>query len=461
MNKKKIKLAVFFVVLVFSKHMLFAQDKVQSEKIKYQVINELLHPLIQDKTKSTTELEIVIPTTEPTNKSWAFRAWETNHSMKEALSLLEIGISYQINTFIVSGEKFQKSDKNLKENILNLIKEFKIHLIIKSATFSLPLKKNDLDNLEDMANIRGADVLISIDNNFNLSQEQTIQYLIKILAPLKNKEVKIYCESFSKDDSFLQALQHINDPRIIPVFNWTKRVWSLTAPLNPMITKYSGNSIIRMDASLENFGKNEILALLQDYIGYRQTQCDEASKDIQGFVMDFGSGMTSFGTLNAVNIYTMAELLLNREKDLDIINNNWFTSQYGHKEGQEILNITFASTNIIRLALYANNSGELEFTKSLTPVPLIQLLGSATLDSWCKIKKVKSYKNCALYKEKLQSKETIELLEKKYKGFISSKKISDSAVTLDQILKTKEMVSMMIDYTAVFLQTQMEPLELS
>ena len=447
----------FLFFLCFN--ILSAQDKVQAEKIKFQLSNTLLHPLIQNNDKSTTEIEIIIPSIEPSAKSWNFRAWETAHPMKEALELLAVGISYQITAFIISGETYQNADKTQREALLKLTKEYKIQLIIKSATFGLPIKKNDLDDLDDFASIRGADILICINNNVNLSPEKTIDYFKKILDPIKNKEKKIYCEAFSKDDNYLQALQQIKDPRIIPVFNWTKRVWSLTAPLNPLIGKYEDSSAIRMNASLENFGNNEILALLQDYIGYRQTQCMEASKNIQGFIMDFGSSMTCFGSINAVNIYTMSELLLNRDKDMDIINNNWFTAQYGHKEGQEIFNITAGSTNILRQVLYANNSSEIEYTKSLTPIALTQLLSSGSLDSWCKLKKAKTFRNCSLFKEKLQAKEAVEVLEKNYKAFIANKKSADTEITLNQILSTKEMVSMMFDYTGLFLQAQFEPLE--
>jgi hypothetical protein len=332
-------------------------------------------------------------------------------------------------------------------------------LIIKSATFKLPLKKSDLEDLEEFSDVKGTDVLISIDNSVSLSPEQSVEYLKKILPSIKNKNKKIYCEAFSRDESFLQALQQINDTRITPVFNWTKRIWSLTAPINPLIGKYEGPSVVRMDASLENLGKNEILALLQDYIGFRQTQCLEASKNIQGFSMDFGSGITSFGTMNAVNIYTMAEFLLSRDKDLDIINNNWFTTQYGHKEGLEIMNATASSANILRQSLYVNNSSEIEFTKSLIPIPLAQLLTAGSLDSWCKIKKIKSFKSSALYKEKLRAKESIDVLEKNYQALATNKKLLDGKVTLSQIQRTREMVEMMQDYTSLFLQAQFEPLE--
>lgn len=454
------KLFALYISFIFVTNGLLAQDKVQAEKIKWEVSNKLLHPLIQNKEKEKTEIELVIPTSQPSAKCWKYRAWETSHSIKEALDLLEIGISYQINCFIISGESLQSADKSQKVKLFNIAKEFNIQIIIKSATFSLPIKKSDLEDLEDFANTKGADVLISIDSSLKFSNEKTIEFLNAILSFVKNKEKKIYCEAFSRDESFLQALQQINDSRIIPIFNWTKGHWSLLADLNPLISKYEKNSVVRMDASLENFGKNKTLALLQDYIGYRQTQCAEVSKNIQGFTMDFGKDLTSFGTLNAVNIFTMVEFLLNRDKDLDIINNNWFTAQYEHKDGLEILNITSTVANILRQSLYANNSSEIQTTKELIPVRVSELLISGSLDSWCKLNKNHSYKNNVLYKEKLRAKELIDVLEKNYKNFIASKKnFLNSAVTLSQIQRTKEMVEMNYDYTAVFLQAQFKPLE--
>lgn len=453
------KLLVSFFLLVFLCGGLFAQEKVQAEKIKVSLSNSLLHAAIRDKDKNTTDVEIVIPTSQPSAKGWNFRAWETNHPIKEAIELLEVGISYQINCFIISFEAFQNADTNQKDLIFKITKEFNIQLIIKTTTFKLPINKSDLDDLEDFSSNKNIDVLLCIESKLSLMPDQTTEYLKKILASIKNKDKRIYCEAYSRDESFLQTLQQLNDPRIIPVLNWTKHHWSLTAPLNPLISKYEGNSIVRMDVALENLGKNEILALLQDYIGFRQTQCLEASKNIQGFIMDFSSGITSFGTLNAVNIYTMSEFLLKRDKDLDIINNNWFTSLYGHQDGLEIMNITSSSANILRKSLYVNNSSEIEFTKSLTPISLSQLLSSSSLDSWCKLKKIKAYKNSALFKEKLQAKESIDVLEKNYKSFIANKKVFDSKVSLSQIQRTKEMVDMMQDYTSLFLQAQFEPLE--
>ena len=438
---------------------LIAQDKVQAEKIKVEFSNDLLHPTLRNKEKSTTEVDVVIPTSQPSAKCWNFRAWETNHSMREAIELLEVGVSYQINQFIITGEAYLNADKSQREILSKITKEYNIQLILKSATFKLPLKKGELEDLEEYSAVKNADILISIDNNLSFNNDTTLDYLKKILASIKNKNKKIYCDSFSRDEGFLNALQQLNDTRIIPAINWTKGNWSLTAPLNTLISKYDGNSIIRMDVSLENLGNNEILAILPDYIGFRQTQCLEANKNITGFTMNFGSGITSFGTLNAINIFTMTEFLLNKEKDLDIINDNWFTAAYGHKDGLEIMNTTANSANILRQSLYINNSEDLEFTKNIMPTPLQELLTAATLTSWCKLKKGSNFKSSSIFKEKLRAKELIDVLEKNYKGFVSNKKISDSAVTFTQIQKTKDMVEMLQDYTSLFLQAQQESLE--
>lgn len=454
--KFQMKLHVFYIMFFLLTTGLMAQDKVQAEKVKVEFSNVLLHTSLRNKEKSTTEVELVIPTSQPSAKCWNFRAWETNHPMREAIELLEVGVSYQINHFIITGEAYLNADKNQREILSKITKEYNIQLIIKSATFKTPLKKGDLEDLEEYAAVKNADVLISIDNSLSFNNDITLDYLKKILATIKNKNKKIYCDSFSRDEGFLNALQQLNDSRIIPSINWTKGNWSLTAPLNTLIGKCEGNSIIRMDVSLDNFGNNEILAILPDYIGYRQTQCLEANKNILGFSMNFGTGITSFGTLNAINIFTMAEFLLNKEKDLDIINDNWFTAAYGHKDGLEIMNSTANSANILRQSLYINNSGDVEYSKNITPTPLQELLTAGTLSSWCKFKKGSNYKSSSIFKEKIRAKELIDVLEKNYKAFISNKKISNSAVTILQIQKTKEMVEMMQDYTSIFLQAQQE-----
>jgi len=453
-----LKTWAIFVCLLLPCLNTIAQDRIQAEKIKFEISNELIHPLLQNKEKKKTEIDLVIPTSQPSNKNWAVRAWETDHPIELAIDLLEIGISYQINTFIMNGGEYLNANKTQIEKIQSICKDFNVQLILKSALFSLPLKKDELDELEDISKVKNVNLLISIDRNLSLSPDQTTEYLSKLLESIKNKNIRIYCDAFSRDENFQKTIQQLGDSRVIPIFNWTKRIWSLTAATHPLIATYEGMSLVRMNVSLENFGENEILAMLQDYIGFRQTECSEIAKNLQGFSMNFGNKMTSFGSLNAVNIYTMSEFLLNRSKDLDIINNNWFTAQYGHKDGLEIMNITSSSAVILRQALYANNNGDIEFTNNLIPNSLLSLLTAGSLQSWAKIKNLKTIKSCALYKEKLNAKETIVVLEKNYKHFIANKKFTDSILTLDQIAKTKEIVEMIYDFTALFIQAQLEPI---
>lgn len=431
-------------------------DNLKTEKVRFELDKDLVHPTLYDKNNKTSKvgIDIVIPTSPVTKDAWKLRVWECQYNLTKSIQLLEIGISYQINAFILSAEQYLKADKIDQKKFSDLCKEYKIKVYFSSPKFGIPLKSSQLKTLKDICNIPITSGVLLNFKKISLSEKQTKQYLDLIYNSITNKKLEIFVEPFSIHSFFMKALNSIKNDKVIPVQNWVDNKWSLTAPFSTRIKNHKKPQLVRMDISLEQYGENRSFALMQDYIGFRQTQCLEVAPNALGIIVSFGDSITSFGTMNAINIYTISELLLDKEKDIDIINYQWFSTMYGEKVGDALFELTANTINIIRKTIYIREHSDTRFSDKMIPMTPEQFLTYTQFDKWFKVNRKKAISATLIYREKIWAEELINKLLKNYTRFSKKNNLKDRKITLAQMAYLKKKVTLFKHWTKLLLKAQ-------
>ncbi|PCJ57775.1 MAG: hypothetical protein COA79_14930 [Planctomycetota bacterium] len=444
-----------FIFLLTSLNCVYAES-LKSEKVTFELDNEIVHPELKNKKekKQTVSVDIIIPTSAPSKNAWLHRIWESDYKLKKSIQLLEIGISYQINGIIINGEDYLKANIKEKKIFSKLCNEYNVNVILKSPKFGLPIKSSQLNIFKKLSNDPIANGVLITFSPITLSEKQTQQYFDLVYNAVTNKNLPIYIEPFSTHNYFLQALASAKNKNILPVQNWVEPKWSLTAPFSSRIEKFKNPQILRMDISLKQFGNNNSFALMQDYIGYRHTQCLEKAPNAHGMIVSFGNQFTSFGTMNAINIYTISELLLDKEKDIDEINYQWFTAMYGEKTGDALFELTSNSINIIRKTIYIRGNYNSNFSSKMLPTPPKHFLTNTNFSQWFKINKKLSTTATLIYREKIWANELVTKLFNEYTDFSKKHKLLDSKISLIQIKNLKTKVELYKCWTKLLLTAQ-------
>lgn len=437
MNNKNILNAVITLIAFFlSCNALHAQaaKKIMAEKINFNLPNKMLHKSIHDKSKPSSEIQVIIPTDLNTDDAWAFRGWSSDFIDQEAVSLLELAISFGANQFVLSSECLLKSSPENLEKIKSYCNDYKITLLAKSPKFGMPINASDLEILTAVSQsklIKG--IIFDFKGDFVLDEAPTHELLQLLLSRIANKDLKIISNSFGIPLYFNKAVSSL---KLASSIQMTARNPSLVAELNPQIQQIEGEKIVTWDASLSEYGQNQNIAVLSDYIGYRMTQLLSLEKQPSGVLIDFGNSITPFGTINEINNYCVNQLMLSKKKDVDFINYEWFTAKFGEKSSVKIWELLANSINVIRKTNYI---AQLDYPLMLRNemVSPITLLQNSELKKWLPTSQQKEPLRSWAYRDKLSAKEIIKQINEETKHFDNIPEIKN-AKDLNHLIKSQQ-----------------------